>query len=136
VVILSSSGQIVLHSLWRNGHPAFAHLPQDDRAVRALIVVPEPLYLANHTMFGQDLGQMPFPTAVVSFTQLELLVAVAASERNGRVFADIATGSPYLIADPTAALMAAQQRSGVKTHRNRILDASFDAMRWTQAATE
>ncbi|MFI5916829.1 hypothetical protein [Dactylosporangium sp. NPDC051541] len=123
------------YDLWRNGHPAFAHLPDDGRPARALIVVPEPLYLANQTMFGQDLGRMPFPTAVVSFTQLELLVAVAVSERSGRVFADIATGSPYLIADPAAALMAARQRSGIRVHRNGILDASFEAMRWAQATT-
>jgi hypothetical protein len=124
------------YDLWRNGHPAFAHLPDDGRPVRALIIVPEPLYLANHTMFGQDLGQMPFPTAVVSFTQMELLVAVAASEGTGRVFEDIATGSPYLIADPTAALMAARKRSGIRTHRNTILDASFEAMRWAHAEPE
>jgi hypothetical protein len=36
------------YDLWRCGHPAFAHLPTDARPVRGLIVVPEPLYLANH----------------------------------------------------------------------------------------
>jgi hypothetical protein len=120
------------YDLWRNGHHAFESLPSDGRPVRALIVVPEPLYLANHTMFGQQLGQMPFPTAVVSFTQLELLVAVAATERSGRVFEDLTAGSQYLVADPTAALAAARERTGVQVHRNDILDASFDAMRWQE----
>ncbi|MEV0898209.1 hypothetical protein [Actinoplanes sp. NPDC049802] len=118
------------YNLWHNRHAAFAALPTDGRAVRGLIVVPEPLYLANHTMFGQDLGSMPFPTAVVSLTQLEQLVAVAAAERSGRIFEDLTAGSQYLVADPTAALAAARERSGVAVHRNDILDASFDAMRW------
>jgi hypothetical protein len=124
------------HDLWRNGHPAFAHLPNDGRPVRALIVVPEPLYLANHTIFGQELGQMPFPTAVVSFTQLELLVAVAVSEHSGRVFEDVATGSPYLVADPTAALMAARKRSSIRVHRNAILDASFETVQWARVGAK
>jgi hypothetical protein len=76
------------YDLWRCGHPAFAHLPTDARPVRGLIVVPEPLYLANHTMFGQALRQMPFPTAVISFTELEQLVA-AVAERSARVFVDL-----------------------------------------------
>jgi hypothetical protein len=122
------------YDLWRGGLPAFAHLPTDARAVRGLIVVPEPLYLANHSMFEQALRQMPFPTAVISFTELEQLVAAAVAERSGRVFADLTTQSPFLSADASATLSAARTRTGIQTPRNAILDASFEAMRWT--ATE
>jgi hypothetical protein len=123
---------VTTYNLWRGGHDAFASLPSpaEGRAIRGLIVVPEPLYLANHTMFVQAIGAMPFPTAVVSLTQLENLVAVAAAERSGLVFQDLAAGSRHLVADPTAALNRAQQRAGVATPRNEILDASFGAIRW------
>ncbi|GIJ08463.1 hypothetical protein Van01_16770 [Micromonospora andamanensis] len=118
---------------WRGGHPAFAHLPVD-RPVRGLIVVPEPLYLANHSMFAPATSQMPFPTAVVSLTELEQLVAAAVAERSGRVFTELNTDSPHLTADATAALTAARARTGIVRPSNPILDASFEAIRWTRAA--
>ncbi|MBC8991462.1 hypothetical protein H9X95_15005 [Micromonospora chalcea] len=123
---------VTTYDLWRGGHEAFEGLPpqSEGRAVRGLIVVPEPLYLANHTMFGQVIGAMPFPTAVVSLTQLEDLVAVAVAERSGRVFQDVTAGSRHLVADPAAALTAARERAGVTVSRNEILDASFEAIRW------
>jgi hypothetical protein len=123
------------YDLWRCGHPAFAHLPTDARPVRGLIVVPEPLYLANHTMFGQALRQMPFPTAVISFTELEQLVAAAVAERSARVFVDLTTELSFLSADASAALSAARARTGTHAPRNALLDASFEAMRWTAADT-
>ena len=85
-------------------------------------------------MFGQTLSQMPFPTAVISFTELEQLVAAAIVERSGRVFEDLTAQSPYLSADASAALSAARTRTGTQAPRNALLDASFEAMRW--ATTE
>ena len=79
---------------------------------------------------------MPFPTAVVSLAQLENLVAVAAAERSGLVLQDLTAGSQHLVADPTAALNAAQQRAGVATPRNEILDASFGAIRWPKVRNQ
>ncbi|GAB3863992.1 hypothetical protein GCM10029963_73640 [Micromonospora andamanensis] len=116
------------HQLWKGQHPAFAGLPADDRAVRGLIVVPEPLYLANHTMFNQF--TMPFPTAIVSLTQLELAVSIAAQEKSSRVFTDLTAGSQYLVADVEKALSDARKRAGVTLPRNSILDDSFARMRW------
>jgi hypothetical protein len=123
------------YDLWRGGHPAFAHMPADARPVRGLIVVPEPLYLADHTMFRHTLRQMPFPTAVISFTELEQLVAAAVAERSGRVLADLTTESPFLSADASAALTADRARMGTRALRNAMLDASFEAMRWTSVDT-
>ena len=91
--------------------------------------MPEPLYLANHTLFSQQLGQMRFPTAVISLTQLELLIAVAVAEQSGRVFADLTAGSQYLVANPQDALAAARKRAGVKVPLNELLD---DAFKFTQ----
>ncbi|MEU4607627.1 hypothetical protein AB0F43_31970 [Kribbella sp. NPDC023972] len=120
------------YDLWKAGNPHLDHLPAyGSTTVSALIVVPEPLYLVNHTAFRATLPPAPFSIAIISMTELEHLVACALHEHNATVLANAARPHPggIIASDVQGVLLDAQRRAGGKMPRNPLLDAAFDAMR-------
>lgn len=122
---------ITTYSLWQAGHAAFAHIPPE-WDVDAFIVVPEPLYQANLAAIRAELPDAPFNIAIISFTELEQLVAEALREGSGRVLREAAKpASPVMMADVRGALAAAKRRAGGSSATNPLLDSSFEAIGWT-----
>lgn len=122
----------VTHDLWKAGNPHLNHLPvYGQSAMSALIVVPEPLYMANHSALRARLPSAPFNIAIVSLTELEDLVACALHDHNTKILAKAARPHPggIIAADVRGVLQNAQLRAGGKMPRNPMLDAAFDAMR-------
>jgi hypothetical protein len=90
--------------------------------------VPEPLYQANLAAVRATLPSAPFNIAIISFTELEQLVAETLREGSGRVLDAAKPASPVMMADVLGALSAAQRRAGGSPATNPLLDTSFEAL--------
>lgn len=118
----------ITHTEWLAGNlPSLpAGLP-----IHAFVVTPEPFYMANWASIRADLPKVPFPVAIISFTELEELVTGALADEAPTAFLQAAISHPAgaMEADPRGALKAAADRNGGETPRNPMLDDSFDIIR-------
>ncbi len=107
------------------------HLPTGS-TVWGFVVTPEQFYMANWTTIRQNLPKVPFPVAIMSFTELEELVSGTLKEGALTAFLHAATnpGTGAMDADPMAAIQAIRQRNGGVTPRNPVLDESFATELW------
>lgn len=117
----------ITHTQWLAGNLPIlpAGLP-----VHAFVVTPEPFHMANWASIRTDLPKVPFPVAIISFTELEELVSAALADGAPTAFLQAATPHPSgaLEADPRGAIKLATERHGA-TLRNPMLDDGFGMLR-------
>ncbi len=116
----------------RTGDAAFAAVPHDGRPILALVVTPEPLYLANIPAHRRQLPDPGIPYAMVSLTELENLVAAALADGTGAIFQAAVAPRPDGSIDPNAALQA---RFRHDQPNNPLLTTAWKMSRWGCALT-
>ncbi len=93
-------------TLVRAGAHQLGQTPTDVLVV-ALVVTPDPLYLANSPTFTSGLPSPGMPTAVVSLTELENLIAACLVTGTSEIFKSATAVGPNGYSDPNSALRSA-----------------------------
>jgi hypothetical protein len=116
----------------RDGLSPLDHLP-NDRPIVALVVTPEPLYLANIDAARARLPDASVPYAVVSLTELEHLVGCTLRDPSGAAFLDATSPNAKGQVDVGQTLM---RLIGPTTPVNPLIEEGFAKIGWEPDESE
>jgi hypothetical protein len=115
-------------SMIREGHTVFGGAIDASKPMCAVVVTPEPLWLANRARFTSAYPDPTVPTAILSLRELEDVVAYSCAQGDGSLWLAVTEADEAGDRNPGAALYRHQQKHGLPS--NPLLKQSYEQGAW------